>query len=279
MKQVKKTKLVAILLLSTFVVYSQDVIYRLNPKKEIKCKVLEIGDEQIRYRSSEFSDSLTFNIDTKNVTKIIFANGKEFVPQSGMYDKESYENQHKNAVKFSFTSPLMGYTGLGYERSIRPGQSVDLGLGLIGVGWDFANRNPSGLSLRAGYKFITSPDYYSRRMLYSHLLKGWYAEPEISFVHYKSDNLNYDYYYGYGSGYYNNYSSSSRTSTTFVGLSVLFGKQWVFSDRFLIDLNIGFGYALGSFGNNNSTYHYGFSGASDDAPFNFTSAFRIGYLF
>lgn len=273
MKQVKKTKLVVILLLSTLVVYSQDVIYRVNPKKEIKCKVLEIGDEQVRYRSSEFSDSLTFNIDTKNVTKIVFGNGKEFVPQSGMYDKESYENQHKNAVKFRFTSPLMGYTGLGYERSIRPGQSVDFGLGLIGVGWDFANRNPAGLSLRAGYKFITSPDYYTRRMLYSHLLKGWYAEPELSFVHYKAENVNYNYYYDYYD------SSKTRTSTTFVGLSVLFGKQWVFSDRFLIDLNIGFGYALGTFGDNNSAYHYGFSGAMDGAPFNFTSAFRIGYLF
>lgn len=272
MKNYRIKLLMVFMTLISVQLMAQDIITRINPRRQIACKVIEIGEEQVRYRSSEFSDSLVFSIDTRNVEQILFANGKIYKPTSRMFDKESYDSQHKNALKFTFISPIMGYVGLSYEKSIKPGSSMEFGLNIIGAGWDFSDRNPVGVGLRAGYKFITSPDYYQRHMLYSHILKGMYVEPQIGFTMYASDESNYYYSYDYYDVKY------QRKTTALFTLGVLGGKQWVFDDRFLIDLSFGIGYGLGTTGNNDGL-HYGFSGATDDVPLCFMSAFKIGYLF
>ena len=279
MKNYRIKLLMVFLTLVSVQLMAQDIITRINPRRQIACKVIEIGEEQVRYRSSEFSDSLVFSIDTRNIEQILFANGKVYKPTSRMFDKESYDSQHKNALKFTFISPVLGYVGLSYEKSIKPGSSMEFGLNIIGAGWDFDNRNPIGLGLRAGYKFMTSPDYYQRHMLYSHILKGMYVEPQVGFTLYASDENSYTY--SYNSDYYNSYmyynSTTQRKTTALVTVGVLGGKQWVFDDRFLIDLNIGIGYGFGTLENNGM--HYGFSGTTDGVPLCFMSAFKIGYLF
>jgi hypothetical protein len=119
-----------------------------------------------------------------------------------------------------------------------------------------------------GYKLISTPDYYMKGMRYSHLLKGWYAKPEIIVSGFERDET---YYW---------YSNESKTRETIVAaaLVVNLGKQWVFSDAFLIDLFLGAGFG---FSNNDGDfdYFYGFMGAADSFPLALTGGFKIGFLF
>lgn len=142
---------------------AQDVIYRINPSDTIPCKIVEIGEELVKYKADTYSQDLTFTVDKNKITRIVFGNGKEMTFADSMFGKENYETQRKNAIKLSFLSPLLGATLLSYEHSVKPGQSMEFGLGIIGAGRDVDDVNPFGAVAKFGYKFITSPDWYDRR--------------------------------------------------------------------------------------------------------------------
>lgn len=268
---------VALFLLTVFIASAQDKLYRINPKKVIDCKVIEIGEELIRYTSSQYSAELTFTVDKNYVEKIEFANGEVMTFSNSMFGSEHYESQRKHALKFTFLSPVMGYTELGYERSLKPGQSMDYSLAIIGLGISPNSRYDAGFALRAGYKFMTSPTYYQSRQRYAHILKGAYVKPEVSLLYYSGDYTENEYYY---SDYQNYYSTTSpRSQTVILGaINIIGGKQWVFSDRFLIDLYAGIGYAFGKYPASDDGYNYIFTGGQKEVPLTFTWGFRIGLL-
>jgi len=77
----KKLLIVIIGLFISYVSYAQDVIYK-NDKTEIKAKVLEITDAQIKYKKFELLDGPTYNINIDEVFMIIYKNGqKEIMAQ------------------------------------------------------------------------------------------------------------------------------------------------------------------------------------------------------
>ena len=274
MTKLLKINLFAIIaLLTSGTLFAQDKIYRKNPTDTIPCKIVEVGEELIKYSTDTYSQNLTFSVDKNNVSRIVFENGKEMTFADSMFGKENYESQRKDAIKLSFLSPLMGAAIFSYEHSVKPGQSMEFGLGIIGAGKDVDDVNPFGAIAKFGYKFITSPDWYDRRHRYSHILKGSYVKPEVTVLHYTADY----YRFSYNESQNDYIVSKEKANTTMLSFMIVGGKQWVFNDVFLVDLFAGVGYG---FGHNprNESWHYGFLGADGSTPLTLTAGLKIGFL-
>jgi len=253
--------------------FAQDRIIKIT-NDTIKCQVKEIGDDEVKYTQKDFRGDLIFGIDKNKVSRIIFSDGKEMTFKDSMYDPAKYEKQHKNALKVGFLSPLFGATSFTFEHSLRPGDSWEATLGIIGLGSDITGNSPSGVYLKFGYKFIKSPDFYLKGMQYSHLLKGTYIRPEISFASYNvKPSLFYENIGSPDLG-----SNGSTEKNTSFALMLNFGKQVVLRDKFLIDWFVGVGYGFGKLYQDQS-FRFAYIGGNSSSPFAITSGLRIGILF
>lgn len=272
-----KTLTVLALIFLTLAVTAQDKIIKKNTEI-INCKVTEIGADEIKYYY-ENSPKLIFGIDKALVEKIEFGTGEVIEVEDNTFrNPEYYVNQSKNALKVNFLSPLFGTTEFAYERSIKPGKSWEVALGIIGLGVDIQDNNPRGLYGKFAYKFIRDPDFYISRMHYSHILKGAYFAPEIALRYVAYDNY-VDYYYSpYGSDdSYSNSGSENRTNQTTLAFMLKLGKQWVFDDSFLIDMFFGVGYGIGA--DEDEGLPYGFLVAPKEFPIALTTGIKVGWVF
>ena len=139
-------------------------------------------------------------------------------------------------------------------------QSLEAEIGIIGLAFNNDSRGDGkGAGLSAGYKFIRSPDYYLEGMRYAHILKGGYVKPEISFSAYQA-KVNEEY-----------------LNITNFAVFLTLGKQWIYSDVFLVDLFAGFGYGYTSHGESDAPSYYFIVG--EDIPLAGKAGFRIGFLF
>jgi len=242
---------------------AQDIIKR--DGNIIDCKVAEIGSEEIKYIQEEYGQDLQFGILKSKVDKIIFADGRELVIDHLELARETTEMnsadlflvQRRNAIKMAFLSPLTGTTSFSYERALKPGRSMEFTLSLIGLGFN----NPedaAGVGLKAGYKFIRSPDHYIRGMRYAHILKGGYVKPEFSFARYDL--------------------RSKNEEVIKAALMVNLGKQWVFSDVFLVDLYFGVGYGMTTSRIEEPEYPHDFVVVDPEFPLALDAGFRLGFL-
>lgn len=244
--------------------FSQDIMYLRN--KQVKeVQIVEIGVNEIKYKN--FPPRLeepVIVIDKLKVEKIELENGEVLTFSTDPFrDKDLYAHQNRNAIKISFISPLSGSFIFSYERSIKPGMSFETDLGIVGLGYDLAETNPSGVFFRGGVKFIRTPDYYVQGMKYAHILKGSYIKPELIFSAYSEndfDMLN---------GIYND--ATKKRGGAFV---LNLGKQVVYNDFFLVDFYGGIGYGF----TNDQNVRFGFS-ATGNLPIAFTSGLKIGFLF
>jgi len=255
---------------------AQDLIVRKNPKAEINCKIVEIGEDLVYYSAQLGGEERRFSIDKNNIVYIKFANGEVLKMEDSMFGQNHYQDNTNNAIKFNFLAPFMGFSEFDYERSIKPGQSWTAGLGIIGLGFKTISVDAIGLSISGGYRFYRSPDYYLRNMKYAHLLKGSYVMPKIKFslINAELEYYQYDYYNNY---YGNNVREDKNIAT--LNLMITGGKQWVFANRFLIDLNVGIGYSFSNIDEDSYDYYelgliYGAG-----THFTYSSSLKIGYLF
>ncbi len=259
--------LLLIFSLFSFSGFTQDQIIK-TTKDTINCQIKEIGDDEVKYTQKDFKNDVIFGIDKNKISRILFSDGKELKIQDSMYGASQYEKQRKNALKVGFLSPLFGATSFSFEHSLKPGSSIEASLGIIGLGDDLGGNNASGLFLKFGYKFIKSPDFYTKGTRFSHILRGAYVRPEISFSNYRiNSNLQYTS------------STGPKETITMLACMINFGKQWVYQDRFLIDWFFGMGYATGNHPNKNGTWHYAFLGGFSEFPIAITTGIRIGVLF
>ena len=267
-----KIKLLFVCTISLFLlsqsIVAQDIIIK-KDSLTIKCKIKEIGIDDIKYILPEYSSDVSFAIAKDNVAKVIFENGKEMSFQTEMKNPENYSDNKKNALKINFLSPLYGSTSFSYEKSLKPGRSIEGTLGFIGLGIDQWDENPGGAFAKFGYKFIKDPDFYLRGMRYAHVLKGAYFKPELGVAVFGRDGWDYDNYSQYG--------GKSRETVTSVVLQIIMGKQWVVDNAFLIDFYAGIGYGVST--TDETSYYYGFSIANSSLPISFSSGLKIGLLF
>ncbi len=289
-----------ILSLSSYALHAQDLIYKKN-KDVILGKILEIGVDEIKYKDFKNLDGPTISIAKNELQKIKMESGKETYFTDDMTNSNNYADNKKNAIKIDFLAPMYGQTTFGYERSMGVGASIEFNFGIIG--WGVNNYKPSsdnygyssdgvsasGAFVRAGYKFIKSPDFYLKGMRYAHVMKGSYVRPELT-IGACNETLTYSnnnsYYFGGAS------STPGRTLTKqvqFGAIMIDFGKQWVMNNIFLVDYFVGFGYGFSSkkddkdYNNNLGTLGYSgnnhaFIGPWSSTPFAFTCGLKVGML-
>jgi hypothetical protein len=238
--------------------------------KTINCKVKEIGDDEIKYLEEGIGTDVILSIDASKVEKIIFADGREYKIDNSMSTYEDFSKQRKNAVKFNLFLPISGAYAFSYERSIKPGSSIEGEIGIISSGKnDVTSLEAHGIFFKAGYKLIRSPDFYLKGMKYAHILKGSYVKPELAITSFSYDKSQDSFQSG---------STDSDTgSTTKMAILINGGKQVVYNNRIAIDVFIGAGYAFGKI--DDSLRYFAFTGFSNESSFVMTGGLRVGFLF
>lgn len=276
----KKHLLILLLVLSSVATsWSQDRLYRNKSQEPLECKVVEIGDDVVRYTLPDTYDKeVIFAVDRNKFRMVVFESGQVMEFKNSLIDPENYAGQNKNLIKVNFLSPLTGALVLSYERSVKPGQSFEIGAGWIGAGLN--HQNQRGFMVSGGYKFMLSPAHYMRGQRYAHLLKGGYLKPEITFTNY-SYNGPSDMADSYsGGGYY--YPDYTRMNDMSLTVMLVMGKQWVLADRVALDIYGGVGYGVGLGDKTmDHVYHYSHMGGGNGrgAYLAVTAGFRIGILF
>jgi len=267
-----KLKITLFFLLVSIVLFGQEKFADKLIKRDgsvIVCKVREIGDDEVKYVLEEYNHDVIFGIDKNKVATIQFGDGHELKLSDSMLGDENYTSQRKNALKFNFFSPLAGATAFSFEHSLKPGRSIETGIGFIGLGQRIDGYRASGVFINAGYKFIKDPDFYVKGMRYAHVLKGSYFKPELAMSIYKYSN------HTLMGG---NTVSDPDINVAMFAFILNVGKQWVFADRFLVDWYIGAGYGFGHNEESDNARHYAFLGGTSDTPLVLNSGFRIGLL-
>ncbi len=269
--------LLAIITFSLNNLFSQDTIYTKNNEKII-CKIKEISTDEIKYQLT--NSDILIGVDENDVKKINLSNGTVMKFEYSMFDKARYKDQKKNALKFRILSPLYGYSDFTYERSIKPGQSFEASLGIIGLGVQpgngftgfayagYQNYDYKGVSLRIGYKFISTPNFYLKGIRYAHLLKGFYFRPELAFSTYNYQSPPY--------GYSNNSPTYNSVNITAFAILWNIGYQFIFNDIIALDMYFGIGFGQAS--NQQFGIQYGYS-TGGKTPIAVSSGIRIGFLF
>lgn len=224
--------LFGLFLLSTTNLQAQDLIILKQKQDTLKARVTEVGVDEIKYKLWPVNETdPVMVLEKKKIRKVILQSGTvlNFFLED-IDDPKNYMGQRKQLLKMDLISPSIGVSSFAYERSIKPGRSYEVGLGVIGAGFNTGGNNLMGAFVRVGYKFINTPDMYMRGLRYAHLLKGGYIRPELTFVNYTFDD---SYYYS------PSYNTSYRTTG---GAFIMnFGKQYVFSNRFAVDAFVGLG--------------------------------------
>ena len=77
-KMLKKTYCIVILLMITGTIFSQDIIV-LKDGREVKAKVVDIGDKVIKYKKFDNLEGPSYSVETTEITKIKYKNGTEDV--------------------------------------------------------------------------------------------------------------------------------------------------------------------------------------------------------
>jgi len=231
---------------------AQDKVYRKNGEV-LKVKVLEVSSTEIKYKLFGDDNGPIYVLEKDRINKIEYENGRVEKPTIDLKDPEQYSDQLKKALKINFLSPLFGYTQFSYEKSTGVGKSYELTLAIIGAGknqtLDFYNyqqtekRDQFGFALGAGYKFNKLPDFLFGRTRFTHIMQGAYAKPIVYLGNYSENVL------------VNKTGQTviERQNVTFGALQLELGKQWVFGEKFLLDLYWGFGIGAD---NKNEDYYY-----------------------
>ena len=272
------TLLSLLLLLITGYAQAQDKIYK-KDKTVIDCKIIEIGVNEIKYRLSEeeLQDSPIISISVADVSKVLLSSGREIEFKDPLTDPSSYAEDKKHALKFHFISPLAEHLAFSYEKSLRPGRSFETELGIIGVGFNVDDYSSSaGVYVSSGYKFLKTPDFYSQRMKYAHILKGSYVKPQILLSIYRN-KVN-----SQSSPYYNDPDQDIVAGALVINL----GKQIVYDNFFLMDYSIGVGYGFSNQKSSDNYYdyydfrsnHYGFILGDSNFPVAVTGRIKVGIL-
>jgi len=260
----------------TYLADAQDMILKRNDEI-IKCKIREIGLDEVKYILPDFPADLFFSIEKDDIKKVIFEGGKEMTFEKAMTNPEHYTENKKNAMKVDFMSPLTGNTTFSFEHSLKPGRSLETSLGIIGLGLDPNDNNAGGVFAKFGMKFIKDPDFYLRGMRYAHILKGSYVKPEIAFGFFGRNTERYYDEFDNNGNWIGSHFDRQRESVFSGTAQLVIGKQWVFDNAFLVDMYWGLGYGFGT-DEYGGGYYYGYAIADQSFPISFSAGLKIGLL-
>lgn len=284
-------KLILVILLSFMgaSLLAQNEIHKKNGEI-LFVKVVEIGLDEIKYESPT-DPGVIISIDKAAVAKLVMANNREEDVKIGFDNEAFYAEQKKKIIKVNFMAPLTSYFFEGlFEKSIAPGKSFELGLGIIGIGTPRNNRyyirheynftgiqretylegNTSrGVFIRGGYKFLNTPDYIMRGMRYSHILKGVYAKPSMIFGTYFISEVTEEN---------SEIVRRKNRNVSYGAFTIELGKQWIFQDAISLNIYAGIGYGSASQRDFFSSQFGVLINSNNDVGLAFNSGLNIGYL-
>lgn len=281
----------ALFLLLAGQAFSQDKIYR-KGGEVLKVKILEIGIDEIKYKLYDEPDGPTYTIEKDRIIKISYETGRTEVYQNNLKDPELYVGQLTKAIKIDFISPLLGHTELSFEKNMKPGNSVEFSLGLIGLGKNHEsyyypstgiyteyNRSGRGAYIGGGFKFSRLPDFINRNIRYTHVMQGFYVKPAAYFGVYGENVIDIK----------TGQEVVARRSVVFGAIMLDFGRQWVLGDRFLLNPHFGFGYVMDNvkddnngmysdFGDEYAAHNYGVTRVGRSPGLGVMGGIRLGWL-
>ncbi len=242
----KKTFFTLLILIFTSQLFAQDKIYKLKGAV-INAKVIEIGTDEVKYKLFESPDGPVYVVDKSTLNRIEYADGRVEKYKVSYKDPQSYEGQLTKAIKLNFLAPLLGYSQFSFEKSISPLKSYELGFGVIGAGKNYQidnyyfngqylpyKRDAFGGFVDAGYKFNKLPDFFNKGTRMTHIMQGSYIKPTATLGFYTDNSLNYK----------TGNPVLEKRHNIFGAIILNYGHQWVFGDKFLIDIYGGLGYAF-----------------------------------
>ncbi len=278
----------AVCLFFSSMVFCQDQIVKRNGQV-IKAKVIEIGIAEIKYKMPDNDNGPVYVLDKNLVNKIIYGDGRTDNFITDLKDTANYTGQSRKAIKIDFLAPLLGYSAFSFEKSTGVGKSYELTLGLIGLGKSqqlnfyynditTTKRNQFGFFAAAGYKFNKWPDFLFGRTRFTHVMQGGYVKPIVYLGNYSENRV---------ADKGNNQYITEKQNVTFEALQIEFGKQWVFGEKFLIDVYWGLGYGADNkkqngndlYPNENTTaYNYANARLGKSPGFSSTFGLKAGLL-
>jgi hypothetical protein len=257
----KSIIIIAAICIANFV-FAQDIIVKRN-HDSLKVKVTEVNIDEIKYHFYNEPNGAAYSIDKAEVALIRFESGRIEAFEVNFLAPLATNLQTKRALKMNLIAPVLGYTKITYEQVLKPGQSIEITGNIIGLGIERTGK-PRGFGLTAAYKFIKTPNYYTRGLKVTHQLQGAYVAPTLQFGSFYESNYRY----------FNSGSEYERPNTTYVAGMLFLGHQSVFGNHFLVDINAGVG--VGSFSGNERT---GLYGTIAGANFFLGTNLKVGYLF
>lgn len=170
----------------------------------------------------------------------------------------------KRAFKFEFFSPLYGTLNFGYEQTLNKRINLDVGFGIIGVGFNETAEAANGFFVRGGPRLYFSPDYYTDDLKYYSDFQGSYFRPEVIMSFYSFDFVNES-------------GINEVGVNASMGIQLNFGKQWALANTVPLDFWLGLGYNLNFTEESEQVYFkYAYLGGSGGVPLSFNFGLSLG---
>jgi hypothetical protein len=226
-----------------------DIIVKVNDEK-IECTVTEMSTTEVKYHYVD-RPGVTLAIENELVDHIILSTGETVKPKNN--DNEildiAFNKQKKTAIKLGLFTPLQGYTDIGIEYSHKPMHSIEGTLGIIGLGSDefsFSDRESinRGVTITAGYKVYSKPDFHLRKVRNSHRMSGLYIKPTLAATYVNTTDTWVGSHYDNNTYEYIEHDFETKSSVLQAAFLLKLGKQYIFGDIFSLDLNGGLGFGM-----------------------------------
>jgi len=253
---------------------AQDKIIKKN-KEVIECKITKVGVKIIEYTQPQFSSDVSFSIPVDRVERIEFESGNIINLAEQYSGTRSYNDSKKNMFKVDLIAPFTGNFTFAYERSIKTNRSIEASLGIIGMGFNTGDYNPTGAFLRVGHKFIIRREAYDNAYHYTNILNGFFIRPDINLSYFSATT----YHYSYNPVTGQDLSTYVRGDYFSAAVVLNIGKQYVFDDAVAISWWFGFGYGFSN-SDNSMSYFYSHSLAGDNSfPLAVSAGLTFGFLY
>jgi hypothetical protein len=224
---------------------------------EARGKVIDITDTEVVYVIEKEPETEIYMLDKREIRMIVYEDGTVAELSKAPTEEILIDLKQKNAIKLELPALFFNHLMLTYERNLINRVGLEGSVGIIGIGLAAINKpvnlvdtrssvdslgmpttlgrinitsRERGLAFRFGPKFTFSPQ---------NSLVGWYVKPELTYSRFRANGQRF---------FIDPTISSTVQDFTWefegvsVGVMARVGVQIVRKNRFLFDMNIGFGY-------------------------------------
>ena len=240
----KKAFAILFIVFGFIFIQAQDVIVKKDDSK-MNVIIKEVGDKTIKYVEPKDPNGIIFTMDRALIKEIKFSYGKKMAVKNPETNEVYYAEDKINNFTLNFTALGGNTLGLGYERAIKPGQSVFAELKIYGAGIKLeSEKSRSGFGLDVAYRLKMKSLFNANDYRPKHLLHGSYFSPVLGFSTGKFE---------YNDNYYND-ASYNEYKHSIVHFGLQFGKEWILQNTMSIDASLGFHYYAGNAEQNEKSF-------------------------